>query len=70
MKYGLNKMNTRYVHNKQGGLVVKELNSILGVQGSNFTNDIHYVQHSDIDQMFQTYSNSLGWVVIKANVSK
>jgi hypothetical protein len=29
-----------YLHNKWGGLVVKELNSIFGVQGSNFTNDI------------------------------
>jgi hypothetical protein len=30
----------KYLHNKWGGLVVKEFNSILGVQGSNFTNDI------------------------------
>jgi len=30
----------KYLYNKWGGLVVKEFNSILGVQGSNFTNDI------------------------------
>jgi hypothetical protein len=40
MKYGLNKINIRLLHNKWGGLVVKEFNSIVGVQGSNFTNDI------------------------------
>jgi hypothetical protein len=29
-----------HLHNKWGGLVVKKLNSIFGVQGSNFTNEI------------------------------
>jgi hypothetical protein len=42
MKYGLNRIN---IHNECGDLVVKELNSILGVQGSNFTNDNHCEQH-------------------------
>jgi hypothetical protein len=29
-----------YLHNNWGGLVVKELNSIFHVRGSNFTNDM------------------------------
>jgi len=43
MKYGLNKLSD--LHNKSGGLVVKELNSILGVQGTNFTKDMWCGQH-------------------------
>jgi hypothetical protein len=29
-----------HLHNKWGGLVIKKFNSIFGVQGSNFRNDI------------------------------
>jgi hypothetical protein len=39
MKYGLHIVHTKYLH-KWGGLVVKGLNSILKIQGSNDTNDI------------------------------
>ncbi len=42
-----------YLHNKWGGLVVKELNSILGVQGSNFTYDIHYGEHLNIPYLLR-----------------
>jgi hypothetical protein len=41
------RMNIR-LFTQVGGLVVKELNSILGVQGSNFINDIHYGQQIGI----------------------
>jgi hypothetical protein len=40
MKYGLNKINTKLFTQKVRWLGGKEINSILGVQGSNFTNDI------------------------------
>jgi hypothetical protein len=41
MRYGVNKINTRLFTQQLGWLgVIKEFNSILGVQGSNFTNDI------------------------------
>jgi hypothetical protein len=51
MKYGLNKINTKLFTQQMGGLVVKELNSILGVQESNFTNDIIAVNN---DRIFHT----------------
>jgi len=40
MKYGFIKEIINCLHNKWGGLVIKKFNSIFGVQGSNFTNDI------------------------------
>jgi hypothetical protein len=52
MKYGLNQLTLDYSHNRWGGLVVKELNSILRVQGSSFTNDMRCAQHWNIDKMF------------------
>jgi len=50
--YGLNKINIILLYNKWNGLVVKEFNSILGVQGSNFTNDIVAVN----DRILTKYS--------------
>jgi hypothetical protein len=55
MKHGLHKINIRLFTKKWGGFVVKELNSIFGAQGSNFTNDIYYGQHWNIDRIFYTY---------------
>jgi hypothetical protein len=49
MKYGLNKTTLDNLHNKWGGLMVNKLNSIFGVQGSNFTNDMRCGQHWNID---------------------
>jgi hypothetical protein len=34
-----------HLHNKRDGLVIKKFNSIFGVQGSNFTNDIIVVNN-------------------------
>ncbi len=45
MKYGLNKITLDCLHNMWGGLMVKEFNSILAVQRSNFTNDIVVVNN-------------------------
>jgi hypothetical protein len=39
----------KYVMNKWGGLVVKELNFIWGFLGSNFTNYIHCDQRWNIN---------------------
>jgi uncharacterized UPF0160 family protein len=41
-------------NNKWGGLVVKELISILGVQGSIFTHGMGCGQHWNVDQIFFT----------------
>jgi hypothetical protein len=60
MKYSLNKKKLDYLHYKCGVLAVNELNSYLGVQGWNFTNDIHCGQHWNIDQIFCTYLDYLG----------
>jgi hypothetical protein len=38
-KHGLNRMHLLWFHNKLGDLFVKELVSILKVQGSTFAND-------------------------------
>jgi hypothetical protein len=54
MKYGLNIIKLDYLHKNWGGLMVKELNSILEVQGSNFTNDMHCSQHWNIHQIFHS----------------
>jgi len=40
MKYGINKINTKFFSQQLMWLVVKEFNTILGGQGSNFTDDI------------------------------
>jgi hypothetical protein len=46
MEYGLNKINIRLFTQE-----IKDLNSILGIQGTNFTCDIHYGQHWNIDRI-------------------
>jgi hypothetical protein len=40
MKYGLNKINLKLFTQQAGWLGGKGIQSILGVEGSNFTNDI------------------------------
>jgi hypothetical protein len=60
MKYGLNRTNIRLFTEQVGGLVVNELNFILGVQGSNFTNAMCCGQHWNIDRIFYTYLDYLG----------
>jgi hypothetical protein len=43
-----------------GGLVVKMLNFLIEVGGSNFTNDMHYGQHWNVDHIFHVHLNYLG----------
>ncbi len=59
MKYGLNRINIKLFTQQVGSLVVKELNCILGVQGSNFTNAMCFGQHWNIDGIFCTYLDYL-----------
>jgi len=49
MKYGVNQMHTNYFHNKWGGLIVNELDSILEVQGSNLKSDMSCGQWWSVD---------------------
>jgi hypothetical protein len=53
MKYGVNRITIRLLAQQVDGLVVKELNFILGVQKSNFTNAMHCGQHWNIDRIFR-----------------
>ncbi len=48
MKYGL----LYYPYRKWGGLVAKKLDSILRVQGSNYTNEMWFNQHGNNGQIF------------------
>jgi hypothetical protein len=48
MKYGL----LYYLYRKWGGLVAKKLDSILRVQGSNYTNEMWFNQHGNNGQIF------------------
>jgi hypothetical protein len=61
MKCNLNTLNIKLLTQQVGGLVVKELNSILKVQGSNFINNMCCGQHWNINWIFHTYLNYLGY---------
>jgi len=41
-----------HLHNKWGGLLIKKFNSIFGVQGSNFKNDIIVVKNGILTKYF------------------
>jgi hypothetical protein len=51
MKYALNKIKIRFFTQQVGWLGGKGMNSILGVQGSSYTNDMCCAQHWNIDQI-------------------
>ncbi len=65
MKYGLNKINIRLFRQQVGSLVVKELNSILGVQGLNFTTCIVVKIGILIEYFAPTYLSRLGGYLSK-----
>jgi hypothetical protein len=65
MKYGLNKINIRLFRQQVGGSVVKELNSILGVQGLNFTTCIVVNIGILIEYFAPTYLSRLGGYLSK-----
>jgi len=59
MKFGLNRINITLFTQQMGWLGGKNMNSIFGVQGSNFRNDISCGQHHNIGRIFHTYLNYL-----------
>jgi hypothetical protein len=63
MKYGLNKINTRLFTQQVGWFGCKGIEHNPWGPRFKLHNHIHYGQHWNIDQMFHTYLNYLGWVV-------